>query len=67
MEKAETVLKEDMNEGFYIELTCMFCCEEKIFVARTKEELQKVCDDEGWFDFDSDKHQTHGHWCGCEH
>lgn len=67
MEKLTSIDPKEFNKGFFIELECCMCLESKSYGASTKEELQKILDEEGWKDLDSDEYMLTGHHCGCDY
>lgn len=67
MEKLTSIPKTDFRKGFYIELSCCMCADEKTYAADNSEELQKLLDKEGWKELESDEYQLIGHHCGCDY
>lgn len=43
------------------------CDYERTYAAYTSKELQKILDEEGWKELNSDEYQLIGHYCGCDY
>ena len=48
MEKLTSIDQKEFIKGFFIELECCMCSNSKIYGTSTKEDLQKILDEEKW-------------------